>query len=631
MGGIRSEPLNTLAKQIWHWCMSREIWLSAQYVPGDLNAEADSASRLFSEDLEWSLHPTIFSELQSTIWSPDIDLFASRLNFKVEKYVSWHPDPGAYAVDAFSLSWCRERNVDSLQAHVSQVLNFLADYFGEGLSSSTLNSYRSALSSTLCPRDGTTVGCDPLVSRLLKGIYNLRPPLPRYSSTWDVSVLTQYLGTLFPLNSLSLKQLTLKTVSLCALCSAGRSQTLGALSISNLVQHKESIQFIVTERLKTSRPGKPSVIVIFPSVPSKPHVCPMSTVSAYITRNCNLRNPTDFRLFISFVKPHRAVSPATISRWIKTVLSDAGIDISIFKAHSVRGAATSAAYNKGVPVENILKLANWSNESTSRRFYLRSAEPEITQTRLKNKKSFISLKHAVGSYQERVQFVKDSSHACMVVLSLLIVFTVVSLAVNVYVFLFIHRSSYLYIIHALLPLTLAAYPLHTASWVTKQYHWHLVAVVQAWINISDSESDSDSELSDPQVTNNNGHATVPLTTDQNDQRASEANLRANTPGKTTCITVKPWREDRIYKLQNVFSGSARFIGKLRHKKEFRRKFQFEKYIRYLEKVSRREGFSIGVVLITWELVSALFFFLISLITLFIQESIFGKAESTIKM
>ena len=107
--------------------------------------------------------------------------------------------------------------------------------------------------------------------------------------------------------------------------------------ISNLVQHEESIQFIVTERLKTSRPGKPSVIVIFPSVPSKPRVCPMITVSVYITRTCNLRNPTDFRLFISFVKPHRAVSPATISRWIKTVLSDAGIDTSIFKAHSVRG------------------------------------------------------------------------------------------------------------------------------------------------------------------------------------------------------------------------------------------------------------------------------------------------------
>ena len=79
MGGIGSEPLNTLAKEIWQWYMSRESWLSAQYVPGDLNVEADSASRLFAEDLEWSLHPTIFSELQSTIWSPHVDLFASTI------------------------------------------------------------------------------------------------------------------------------------------------------------------------------------------------------------------------------------------------------------------------------------------------------------------------------------------------------------------------------------------------------------------------------------------------------------------------------------------------------------------------------------------------------------------------
>ena len=122
------------------------------------------------------------------------------------------------------------------------------------------------------------------MSRLLKGIYNLTPPLPRYSSPWDASVLTQHLGTLFPLNSLSLKQLTLKTVSLCALCSAGRSQILGALSISNLVQHKESIQFIVTERLKTSRPGKPSVTVTFPSVPSKP---PGRFQAVYILRQAS--------------------------------------------------------------------------------------------------------------------------------------------------------------------------------------------------------------------------------------------------------------------------------------------------------------------------------------------------------
>ena len=30
---------------------------------------------------------------------------ASRLNNKCEKYISWHPDPYAFAVDAFSEKW----------------------------------------------------------------------------------------------------------------------------------------------------------------------------------------------------------------------------------------------------------------------------------------------------------------------------------------------------------------------------------------------------------------------------------------------------------------------------------------------------------------------------------------------
>lgn len=36
---------------------------------------------------------------------PDIDLFATNINNKCERYVSWHPDPYCFAVDAFSLCW----------------------------------------------------------------------------------------------------------------------------------------------------------------------------------------------------------------------------------------------------------------------------------------------------------------------------------------------------------------------------------------------------------------------------------------------------------------------------------------------------------------------------------------------
>ena len=35
-------------------------------------------------------------------------MFASRLNKQVDKFVSWHPDPDAFAIDAFSVSWAEE-------------------------------------------------------------------------------------------------------------------------------------------------------------------------------------------------------------------------------------------------------------------------------------------------------------------------------------------------------------------------------------------------------------------------------------------------------------------------------------------------------------------------------------------
>ena len=75
------------------------------------------------------------------------------------------------------------------------------------------------------------------------------------------------------------------------------------------------------------------------------------------------------QLFISTVRPYKAVSKDTISRWIKVTLDLAGIDVRIFKPHSTRAAATSAAQRKGVKLMDILNVAGWTNETTFARFY----------------------------------------------------------------------------------------------------------------------------------------------------------------------------------------------------------------------------------------------------------------------
>ena len=65
------------------------------------------------------------------------------------------------------------------------------------------------------------------------------------------------------------------------------------------------------------------------------------------------------QLFISYHPPYKQVSKETLSRWVRSVLAQAGIDISVFKAHSTRSASVSKAA-KFAPISSILNQGGWS-------------------------------------------------------------------------------------------------------------------------------------------------------------------------------------------------------------------------------------------------------------------------------
>ena len=104
MGG-KTDELNSLAREIWFWCIKRNIWLSVAHLPGKLNVEANKMSRTLHDDMEWQLDRDVFLQVCTVLGSCGIDLFASRLNYHLEKYVSFLPDPLARAVDAFTFTW----------------------------------------------------------------------------------------------------------------------------------------------------------------------------------------------------------------------------------------------------------------------------------------------------------------------------------------------------------------------------------------------------------------------------------------------------------------------------------------------------------------------------------------------
>ena len=104
-GGTKSRQLVEATKNLWEHCLSKNIILTAEYLPGVQNTIADTLSRRYTDWSDWKLNPRYFSTLNE-LWGPiERDLFADRLNHQTPKYFSWRADPEAAGTDAFLTPW----------------------------------------------------------------------------------------------------------------------------------------------------------------------------------------------------------------------------------------------------------------------------------------------------------------------------------------------------------------------------------------------------------------------------------------------------------------------------------------------------------------------------------------------
>ena len=106
-GGTVSPELNRLTKELWLWCLDRNITLEATHLPGVKNCTADEESRVMRDRSDWMLCPRVFSKVNHKTGPLQVNLFASRLTHQLMNYVSWRPDPEAMATDAFTLDWTK--------------------------------------------------------------------------------------------------------------------------------------------------------------------------------------------------------------------------------------------------------------------------------------------------------------------------------------------------------------------------------------------------------------------------------------------------------------------------------------------------------------------------------------------
>ena len=257
-----------------------------------------------------------------------------------------------------------------------EAIYFLSQMFDDGMSYSAINAARSTLSNFLPAFDGTPFGQHPVVIRILKRVYNKRPQISRYGCTWDVDVVLEYLRELSPLKDLSLREITAKCVMLMLLVTAQRVQTLAILKLKDMCwsSDNKTVVFRLSQVLKHTRKGSLGTITL-QAFPSDQRICVVQTLTAYLSRTAEIRDKNTGSIFISTRPPFQEATTTTIARWTKETLANAGIDISLFKAHSVGGATTSKMSDLRIPIQDIMKKAAWKNESIFQKFYKKTLLP----------------------------------------------------------------------------------------------------------------------------------------------------------------------------------------------------------------------------------------------------------------
>ena len=250
---------------------------------------------------------------------------------------------------------------------MNDILEYLTFLFEKGLKYSTVNIHRSAISMTLPCIEGFAAGQHPTIKRLMKGVFNKRPPSRRLYPSWKASDIVRVFEE-WP-SPPPFKDLLRKTAFLLAMASARRPSELASFRISPqfFSANATSARFVPSRLSKTDRPDHMGPAIVIYRLADCPSLCPVRSTEQLVAARSTLDINHDF-LFCADSAPFAPLSTPAFSRRISWVLRRAGISAP---PGSTRAMSTSAAFSGSLDLSAILRAGDWSGADTFFRFYCR--------------------------------------------------------------------------------------------------------------------------------------------------------------------------------------------------------------------------------------------------------------------
>jgi integrase len=188
-----------------------------------------------------------------------------------------------------------------------------------------------------------------------------------------------------PALSSSLRDFTIKTAFLIAVASGRRSSELHALSIEDyLIWHSKggiTLHFRPSFLAKNERSNFVASPLSLPCLDrtagSRRLSCPVRAIKWYLKKTEMSRGGIK-QLFITSNKPVKPAAKTTIAGWVAEAItrSKASHDNAKPRAHSARSKAVTAAFHRGLTIQDVMNTVSWKSSHVFISTYLHDQAPQ---------------------------------------------------------------------------------------------------------------------------------------------------------------------------------------------------------------------------------------------------------------
>ncbi|KAL0082048.1 hypothetical protein F4703DRAFT_1117337 [Phycomyces blakesleeanus] len=219
--------------------------------------------------------------------------------------------------------WCQTNEKDCLIYDAAMICKYLSYCHHIGIAKTQLNIDRSAIASVFKVIHSNSL---PLANHYLIQVFfkalrnNSQYPARPSTPVWDPEKVLAKILDWGPTGDLSdVRRLQFQDITL--------------IRVPSPPHMVEAVHLLV----KKTKEGMMKDLTLS-AIPSHLELCPVYTLTVFLQKTEHMRSsmPIDHTLFLGFVEgsqPH-SIRPSTMSTWIKTTLSECGVDTTIHKGHS---------------------------------------------------------------------------------------------------------------------------------------------------------------------------------------------------------------------------------------------------------------------------------------------------------